>query len=141
MNTTPLGIGDQDVRVPSHLGLFYDAEPDLRRVQLQFLRPAIDDPSQGIVLFGPPGVAQNLLTHLEADLGRSLDSEVRSGRILVAHTDSDPDQLLENIRDALATLAARGHGIIRFFADVTCRWTPRSWYPIELARHRPTRIR
>ena len=118
MNTTSLGIGDQDVQVPSHLGLFYDAEPDLRRVQLQFLRPAIDDPSQGIVLFGPPGVAENLLGHLEADLGHSLDSEVRSGRILVAHTDRDPDQLLENIRDALATLAARGHGIIRFFADV-----------------------
>jgi DNA-binding NarL/FixJ family response regulator len=118
MNTTPLGIGDQDVSLPAHIGLFYDAEPDLRRVQLEFLRPAIDDPRQGIVLFGPPGVAQSLLSHLEADLGRSLDREVRSGRIVVAHTDTDPDQLLENIREAIATLAAKGHGVIRFFADV-----------------------
>jgi DNA-binding CsgD family transcriptional regulator len=118
MNTTPLGIGDQDIAVPAHIGLFYDAEPDLRRVQLEFLRPAIDDPRQGIVLFGPPGVAQSLLSHLEADLGRSLDREVRNGRIIVAHTDTDPDQLLENIREALALLRAKGHGVIRFFADV-----------------------
>jgi DNA-binding CsgD family transcriptional regulator len=118
MNTTPLGIGDQNVPVPSHLGLFYDAEPDLRRVQLEFMRPAIDDPRQGIVLFGPPGIASRLLGYLEADLGRSLDREVRGGRILVAHTDSDPDQLLENIREALATLKARGYAIIRFLGDV-----------------------
>jgi DNA-binding CsgD family transcriptional regulator len=118
MTTTPLGIGDQDVALPAHLGLFYDAEPDLRRVQLKFLRPAIDDPRQGIVLFGPPGVATAMLRHLEADLGRSLDDEVANGRILIAQTDSDPDQLLENIREALAAVAAKGHAIIRFFADV-----------------------
>jgi DNA-binding NarL/FixJ family response regulator len=118
MTTTPLGIGDQDVPVPSHLGLFYDAEPDLRRVQLEFLRPAIDDPSQGIVLFGPPGAARGMLANLAADLGRSLDDEVERGRIVIGQTDSDADQLLENIRDALAALAARGHQLIRFFADV-----------------------
>jgi DNA-binding CsgD family transcriptional regulator len=114
----PLGIGQQDVGVPAHIGLFYDAEPDLRLRQLEFLRPAIDDPRQGIVLFGPPGVARSMLGNLEADLGRSLDSEVRSGRLLIAQTDSDPDQLLENIRGALATLAARGTVAIRFIADV-----------------------
>jgi DNA-binding CsgD family transcriptional regulator len=120
MNTTPLGIGDQDVSVPGHIGLFYDAEPDLRRVQLEFLRPAIDDPRQGIVLFGPPRIAHTMLEHLESDLGRSLGDEIASGRILVAQTDRDPDQLLENIRQAIDTVAAKGHAIIRFFADV--RW-------------------
>ena len=118
MKKVPLGIGHQDVAVPAHIGLFYDAEPDLRLRQLEFLRPAIDDPRQGIVLFGPPNVAQGMLGNLEADLGRSLDVEVRSGRLLVAQTDSDPDQLLENIREALATLAARGTPAIRFIADV-----------------------
>jgi DNA-binding NarL/FixJ family response regulator len=118
MTTTPLGIGDQDVAVPSHLGLFYDAEPDLRRVLREFLRPAIDDLRQGIVLFGPPGVAKKMLADLAVDLGRPLEREVAGGRILIAQTDSDPDQLLENIRDALAALAARGYSIIRFFADV-----------------------
>ena len=118
MGTVALGIGQQDVSVPAHIGLFYDAEPDLRVRQLEFLRPAIDDPSQGIVLFGPPGIARGMLANLEADLGRSLESEVRSGRLLVAQTDSDPDQLLENIREALATLTARGSRAIRFIADV-----------------------
>jgi DNA-binding CsgD family transcriptional regulator len=118
MRRVALGIGHQDVGVPAHIGLFYDAEPDLRLRQLEFLRPAIDDPSQGIVLFGPPGVARSMLANLEADLGRSLESDVRSGRLLVAQTDSDPDQLLENIRDALAALTARGTDGIRFIADV-----------------------
>jgi hypothetical protein len=106
------------VAVPGHLGLFYDSEPDLRRVLLEFVRPAIDDPEQGIILFGPPGVANRMLVDLAADLGRSLARELESGRILTAQTDRDPDQLLENIRDALETMAARGHPIIRFFADV-----------------------
>jgi DNA-binding CsgD family transcriptional regulator len=118
VNTTPLGIGDRDVPVPAHLGLFYDSEPELRRVQLAFLRPAIEDHRQGIVLFGPPGVARTLLGHLESDLGRSLHDEVRSGRVILAQTDADPDQLLENIRDAIATLAAKGYGLVRFFSDV-----------------------
>jgi hypothetical protein len=118
VNTTPLGIGDQEVPVPAHLGLFYDSEPELRRAQLAFLRAAIEDHRQGIVLFGPPGVARTLLGHLESDLGRSLDDEVRSGRVILAQTDADPDQFLENIRDAIATLAAKGYGLVRFFADV-----------------------
>jgi DNA-binding CsgD family transcriptional regulator len=129
MNTTPLGIGDQDVSVPAHLGLFYDAEPDLRRVVRKFLRPAIDDPRQGIVLFGPPGVARAMLRNLEADLGRSLEDEIASGRILIAQTDSDPDQMLENIREALAAVAAKGHRIVRFFADV--KWGAPGFPPPE----------
>ena len=118
MTTTPLGIVDQDVQVPGHLGLFYDAEPDLRRVLLEFARPALDDPDQGIILFGPPGVAQRMLDDLAADLGRTLTSELESGRILIAQTDPDPDQLLENIRVALETMAARDRTVIRFFGDV-----------------------
>jgi len=118
MNTTPLGIGNQDVSVPGHLGLFYDAEPDLRRVLLEFVRPALDDPDQGIILFGPPGVARQMLDNLATDLGRPLASELESGRILIAQTDPDPDQSLENIRAALNTMAARDRTVIRFFGDV-----------------------
>ena len=42
MGTVALGIGHQDVAMPAHIGLFYDAEPDLRLRQLEFLRPAIE---------------------------------------------------------------------------------------------------
>jgi len=129
MNSVPLGIGDQDVPVPGHLGLFYDAEADLRRVVLEFLRPAIDDPRQGIVFFGPPGVGRSMLGDLEADLGRSLDADIASGRVLVAQTDADPDQLLENIRDALATLKAKGYEVIRLFGDV--KWGAPGFPPPE----------
>lgn len=118
MTTTPLGIGDQDVPVPSHLGLFYDATPDLRRVLRAYIRPAIDDPRQGIILFGPPGVADRMVADLAADLDRSLAGDIDSGRIVIAQTDSDPDQLLENIREAIAEVRARGYEIVRFFGDV-----------------------
>lgn len=118
MNRTPLGIGNQDVPMPGHLGLFYDAEPDLRRVLLEFVRPALDDPGQGIVLFGPPGIARRMFDNLAADLGRPLTSELESGRILIAHMDRDPDQLLENLRTAIETMAARHSTVIRVFGDV-----------------------
>ena len=116
--TAALGIGDEVVGVPAHIGLFYDAEPERRQRRLEFLRPAIEDRRQGIMLLAPPGIADSALRQLEADLGGSLKDDVRRGRVVVAHYDKDPDLLLENIRGALDTLAAAGHDVVRLFAQV-----------------------
>ena len=118
MRTAALGIGDQVIPVPAHIGLFHDAAPERRHLRLAFLRPAIEDPRQGIMLLGPPDIAERALRDLEDDLGGPLDGGVRSGRVLVAHTDEDPDLLLENIRNALIALAAGGSDLIRVFAQV-----------------------
>lgn len=118
MKTVALGVGDQDVRVPAHVCVLYDGEPDRRRVQLGFLRPAIDDERQCVVLLGAPNATGAMIHHLETDVGRSLDSEVRDGRLHVAQYDSDADRLLETIRDVVAEMAARVEGVIRFFAQV-----------------------
>jgi hypothetical protein len=113
-----LGIGHEIVPVPAHIGLFYDAEPERRQRRLEFLRPAIEDRRQAVMLLAPPRIAASALRQLETDLGGSLEDEVRSGRIVVTHYDSDPDLLLENIRAAIDALAAAGHDVVRLFAQV-----------------------
>jgi len=138
MSTTALGIGNQDVPVPSHLGLFYDAEPDLRRVLLEFVRPALDDPEQGIILFGPPGIIRRMFDNLAADLGRSLASELQSGRILIANMDRDSDQMIENLRTSLETMEARHSTVIRLFGDV--KWGAPGFPPPEDALWIESRI-
>jgi hypothetical protein len=118
MKMAALGIGDQVVPIPAHIGLLYDAEPERHRMRLEFLRPALEDRREGIMLLVPPRLARGAVRDLEADIGGSLDSEVRIGRVVVAHYRSDPDLLLENIRSVLDALAARRFGIIRVFAQV-----------------------
>jgi hypothetical protein len=118
MKTAALGIGDNVVPVPAHIGLFYDGELERRHRRFEFLLPAVKDRHQGIGLLATPVLAPGVLRALEADLGGSLDAEVRSGRVLVGHYDNDPDTTLENIRDALDALAAKAHDVIRVFAQV-----------------------
>jgi hypothetical protein len=114
----PLGIGDQDVELPAHVCVFYDSDVEHRRLALRILGPAAADASQGLFLFGPPGVAETMLRDLEIDLGRSLAVEARTGRLALGTTERDPDELLENIRDGLAGLASRGYDVIRAVARV-----------------------
>lgn len=118
MNAVALGFGSQNVVTPAHVGFIYDGEAERRRFQLAFLRPGIEDRSNGIVILGPPDYSGVMLRHLETDLGRSLDGDVRSGHVLVARYEPDPDQTLEVIRDAIATLTAEGSAVIRLFAQV-----------------------
>jgi hypothetical protein len=115
----PFGIGDQEIALPAHVCVFHDGELERRRVQLRILGRAIDDTRQGMILLAAPGVAETMLEHLETDLDRSLASEVRTGRLLVAHYDRDPDQLLENVRDTIAALATAGYAPIRCVAQVS----------------------
>ncbi|HJW48153.1 MAG TPA: MEDS domain-containing protein [Candidatus Limnocylindria bacterium] len=118
MKTFALGIDDTVVRIPAHIGLFYNAELELRQLRLQFLRPAVEDRHQGIMLLTLPGRASSALHDLEADMGVSLDTEVRNGRVVSAHYDPDADLMLEKVRDAREALVARGHSVIRVFAQV-----------------------
>jgi hypothetical protein len=118
MNRAGLGIGGDVVAIPAHIGLFYDGASERRRARLEFLRPAIEDRRQGIMLLAPSSIAQSARRDLEADLGGSLDSDVRSGRVRVVHYSNDPDLFLENIRGALTALAAKGLDAIRVFAQV-----------------------
>jgi hypothetical protein len=118
MNTAGLGIGGHVVPIPAHIGLFHEGEPERRNVRLEFLRPAIEDRRQGIMLLAPSDIAQSARRDLEADLGGSLDSDVRSGRVRLVHYSDDPDLFLENLRDALTALAAKGLDAIRVFAQV-----------------------
>lgn len=118
MKTCDLGIDDTVVRIPAHIGLFYNAELELRQLRLQFLRPAVEDRHQGIMLLTLPGLARGALQDLETDMGVSLETEVRNGRVLSAHFGSDADLMLEKVRDAREALAARGQSVIRIFAQV-----------------------
>ena len=118
MNTAGLGIGGHVVAIPAHIGLFYDGASERRHARLEFLRPAVEDRRQGIMLLAPSSIAQSARRDLEADLGGSLDSDVRSGRVRLVHYRNDPDLFLENIRGALTALAAKGLDAIRVFAQV-----------------------
>lgn len=113
-----LGVGDQEVPVPSHIGLFYDGPSDRRRLQLLFLRPAIDDPRECATLVGTPGIAESLLRELETDLGRSLAPEIRSGRVRLPGYVSDPDELLERIWQGAVASTERGCDVIRTFSEI-----------------------
>lgn len=118
MNRAGLGIGSHVVAIPAHIGLFYDGASERRHARLEFLRPAVEDRRQGIMLLAPSSIAQSARRDLEADLGGSLDSDVRSGRVRVVHYSNDPDLFLENMRDALTALAAKRLDAIRVFAQV-----------------------
>ena len=113
-----LGVGDQEVPVPSHIGLIYDGESDRRRLQLQFLRPAIDDPYECAALLGAPGVAALMLRELEMDLGRPLAAEIRSGRVRLSEYMSEPDEMLELILQRAVADDERGCAVVRLFSHI-----------------------
>jgi hypothetical protein len=114
----PLGVGDDALDVPSHVCFFHDGEEELRSTQLAFLRPAIDDPRQAVLLFGPSGAAEQLLSFLEADLGRTLSGLVLAYRVVLAEGDEDPDLQLENLVGPLRNLVEAGHELVRVVGRV-----------------------
>jgi hypothetical protein len=118
MERSALGVGGTDVAVPSHICLFHEGENDLRATQLAYLRLAIDDPRQAILLFGPSGAAQRQLGHLEADLGRSLSKEVMANRVVLAEGDDDPDLQLENLIGPIQYLVQEGYALVRVLGPV-----------------------
>jgi hypothetical protein len=53
---------------------------------------------------------------LEIDLDRSLDDEVRRGKLVLVESDPDPDVYLERIRETLDALSAQGYALTRGLA-------------------------
>lgn len=119
MTTVPLGFGQQEARLPGHLSLFHDSYPELRALQREFLRIGIDDPEEGVALIGAPGVPAQLRRDLEADLGRSLEAEVRRGKLALVESDPDPDEFLERFRQTFETLDAQGYALTRALGRVS----------------------
>jgi hypothetical protein len=119
MTTVPLGFGHQDARLPGHLCLIHDSYAELRLRQFDFLAVALADPQQGVGLFGAPGVAAQLRRDLEIDLDRSLDDDVRRGKVVVVESDPDPDVYLERFRETLDGLSARGYALSRSLGRVS----------------------
>jgi len=119
MNTVPLGFGDQVASIPSHLCLFHNSDAELQVRERDFLQIALADPQQGAALFGAPGVAAQLQRNLEVALDRSLEDEVRRGRLVLIESDPDPDAYLERFRDSLEGLHARGYLMTRGFGRAT----------------------
>lgn len=124
-----LGIGEVQLPVPSHVCLFHEGEADLRATQLAYLRPAIDDPRQAVLLVGPSGIAQRQLAYLEADLGRSLSGLVVANRLVLAQGDRDPDTQLENLLGPLEQLVAAGYDAVRVLGPVA--WSVPGYPPPE----------
>jgi hypothetical protein len=128
MDRVPLGIGDAEVEAPSHICLFHDGEAQSRPVRLAFLRPAIEDPRQAMLLYGRKGVAERQLALLEADLGRSLSDEIAASRIYLAAGDPEPDAQLENLIEPIERLLA-GHTFVRIVG--TTAWDVTDFPPPE----------
>jgi hypothetical protein len=129
MTTVPLGFCEREGPVPGHICLFHDTDAELRAAQLAFLRPAVDDLRQGILLLGPPGVGRHLLGVLESEVGRSLAGDVSSGRVALGVADRDGDQQLESYVTALDALIERGCEVIRAVAPVA--WDAPGFAPPE----------
>ena len=104
---------EQLLATPFHLALIHYGEASMREAMVDFLSPALDDPTQAIYLCGPPGGASRLLSYLEQDTGRDLHEEVNKKRIVLGQGDRDADQQLQNLLDPVRDLCGRGFAVVR----------------------------
>ena len=119
MTRSPLGIANGDVEVPSHICLMYVGDDELTRALVSFVRPALDQAGEGVVLFGAPGVASMFLERLESSAaGRDVTAALGAGRIALTETARDVGQQVENILEAAEGLARKGLRPIRMFGRV-----------------------
>jgi len=121
MSTISLGRHAQLAALPSHLCVFHESYAELRARQRDFLGLALNDRNEGALLFGAPGLPEQQMRDLEVDLGRSLDDDVRIGKLVLIHSDPDPDVCLERYRGALEALDQRGYAPVR--AIGRCTWS------------------
>lgn len=118
MNRTKLGIGEGEAEVPSHVSLMYYGEEELTRALVSFVRPALDEPGEGVLLFGAPGVASTFLERLASAAPRDVAAAMQSDRIALAESDRDVGQQVENIVRPAEALAQKGLRPIRIFGRV-----------------------
>jgi hypothetical protein len=123
-----LGFGGQRVPLPAHISLFHSGDADLGEL-VEFLRGAIGRPREAVVLLGPPGVPAAFLRKLESDIGRKLDAEVTSGRLVLMEGERDPDAQLSRLVHTITTLTTKGAAAVRVVAFVA--WEVPGWPAAE----------
>ena len=123
-----LGFGGQRVPLPAHISLFHSGDADLGDL-VEFLRGAIGPSREAFVLLGPPGAPAAFLKSLEGSLGRKLDDEVASGRLVLMEGDRDPDAQLTKLVHTITTLTANGATAVRVLALVA--WEVPGWPAAE----------
>ncbi len=117
MSTPPLGpLGGTPL--PGHICLFHEGYAELPDRVAALVHPALDDPREGIVLTGPPGVARRLRDDVERAVGVSLQDDAVGRRVLLVESERDPDAYLERIRRAIDELMAQGMDVVRAIGRV-----------------------
>lgn len=129
MSVRPSAHRAETFPVPSHIAMLYGGEAELRDAALEFLRPGLDLPSEGLFCFGEPGVGERLLRDLESRVGRDLSPEYQSGRIVLGKSDPDVDRQLDNVLEPLEAFRAKGFSLVRFVGIVA--WDAPDFPPPE----------
>ena len=124
MSDLDLGFGGQRVPLPAHISVFHSGDADLGEL-VEFLRGAIGRSPEAVVLLGPPGAPAAFLKSLESSLGRKLDDEVASGRLVLMDGDRDPDAQLTKLVQTIRTLTAKGAAAVRVLIFVA--WEVPGW--------------
>ena len=128
MSDLDLGFGGQRVSVPAHLSLFHSGAADLGDL-FDFVRAALTQSGDAVVLLGPPGAPGAFLRQLESALGRNLGGEVASGRLVLQVGDRDPDTQLSELVRTITTLTTKGAAAVRVLALVA--WEVPGWPAAE----------
>ena len=122
----PLGLGDRDVPVPSHICLFYRDDEELRD-RLRFLTIGLDDPRQACVIFGKFDRLSVVLGYLAEDSGRDVEADIGSDRLVLIDGLSTGEATLAQIGVTLDRLVASGVTLIRFLGFIA--WGDAHWPP------------
>lgn len=122
--TTARSLMVDRATLPWHAALFHSGDSD-RAAQMEFVRPALEQTSETVMLWGAAGVPAQLRRALERHLGRSLDSEVARGKVRLEQGDPDPDAQLRKFARTVRLLAEKGDGIVRVLGQAA--WEARSW--------------
>ena len=128
MTDLDLGFGGKRVSVPAHISLFHSGAADLGE-QLDFLRGAFGRSGEAAVLLGPTGAPAAFLKNIDGVLGRKLDGEITSGRLVLLEGDRDADAQLSELVQAITTLVKKGAAAVRVLVLVA--WEVPGWPAAE----------
>jgi len=123
-----LGFGGKHVSVPAHISLFHSGAADLGE-QLDFLRGAFGRSGDAVVLLGPAGAPAAFVKNIDSLLGRRLDGEITSGRLVLLEGDRDADAQLSELVQAITTLVKKGAAAVRVLVLVA--WEVPGWPAAE----------
>ncbi len=124
MKHVPLGIGDRDVPVPSHICLFYNDDAELR-ARFGFLTIGLDDPEQVCVLFGTHKRLAQIVAYLIEDSGRDIEAAIASKRLVLIEGAGTGDATLAHVGNTLDEITRNGAKLIRFLGFIA--WDDPAW--------------